>query len=75
MIDSKKKSLYIKGGNISMKQKVLKILEFDKVREQLLEHVSSSLGRAEVERRSPQLILMKSCNDRKKQMKRLKFFV
>src|SRR3954468_11617562 len=49
MIDSRKKSLYIKGGNISMKQKLLKILEFDKVREQLLEHVSSSLGRAEVE--------------------------
>ena len=36
-----------------MKQKVLKILEFDKVREQLLEHVSSSLGRAEVERLIP----------------------
>ena len=36
-----------------MKQKVLKILEFDKVREQLLEHVASSLGRAEVERLMP----------------------
>ena len=53
MIDSRKKSLYIKGGNISMKQKALKIFEFDKVREQLLEHVSSSLGRAEVERLDP----------------------
>ena len=36
-----------------MKQKVLKILEFDKVREQLLEHVASSLGRVEVERLMP----------------------
>ena len=53
MIDSRKKSLYLKGGNISMKQKVLKILEFDKVKEQLLEHVSSSLGRAEAEKLIP----------------------
>ena len=36
-----------------MKQKVLKVLEFDKVKEQLLEHVSSSLGRALAERLSP----------------------
>ena len=40
MIDSRKKSLYLKGGNISMQRKVFKVLEFDKVKEQLLEHVS-----------------------------------
>lgn len=42
-----------KGGNISMQEKVLKVLEFNKVKEQLLEHVSSSLGRAEAERLIP----------------------
>ncbi len=36
-----------------MQQRVLKIFEFDKVKEQLLEHVSSSLGRAEAERLIP----------------------
>ena len=30
-----------------MQQRVLKIFEFDKVKEQLLEHVSSSLGKEE----------------------------
>jgi len=43
----------LKGGNISMQRRVLKILEFDKVKEQLLEHVSSSLGRAVAQRLIP----------------------
>lgn len=33
------------GGFFSMQQRVLKILEFHKVKEQVLEHASSSLGR------------------------------
>lgn len=36
-----------------MQQKVLHVLEFDKVKEQLLEHVSSSLGRELAERLVP----------------------
>lgn len=36
-----------------MQQKVFKILEFDKVKEQLLEHVSSSLGRELTEKLIP----------------------
>ncbi len=44
-IRSKSALLTAKGGNISVQNRVFKVLEFDKVREQLLEHVSSSLGR------------------------------
>jgi DNA mismatch repair protein MutS2 len=42
-----------KGGNISMHQKVLKVLEFTKVKEQLLEHVSSALGKMMAEQLNP----------------------
>ncbi|WP_394233165.1 endonuclease MutS2 [Niallia oryzisoli] len=38
-----------------MQQKVLKVLEFDKVKAQLLEHVSSSLGREQAEKLVPSL--------------------
>jgi DNA mismatch repair protein MutS2 len=36
-----------------VQQRILKILEFDKVKEQLLEHVSSSLGREKIEKLVP----------------------
>jgi DNA mismatch repair protein MutS2 len=42
-----------KGGTISMHERVLKVLEFDKVKEQLLEHVSSTLGRDKVKQLLP----------------------
>ena len=38
-----------------MQERVLKVLEFDKVKEHLLEHVSSSLGREMVERLVPSI--------------------
>ena len=43
MIDSRKKSLYIIRRKYLHEEKVLKVFEFNKVKEQLLEHVSSSL--------------------------------
>ena len=36
-----------------MHKRVLRVLEFDKIKEQLLEHVSSSLGREKVEKLLP----------------------
>lgn len=42
-----------KGGLFPMQQRVLKILEFNKVKEQLLEHVSSSLGEEKVNKLLP----------------------
>jgi DNA mismatch repair protein MutS2 len=42
---AKSLGLTAKGGIISMQERVLKVLEFEKVKEQLLEHVASSLGR------------------------------
>jgi DNA mismatch repair protein MutS2 len=45
--------LTAKGGIISMQERVLKVLEFGKVKEQLLEHVASSLGREMAEKLVP----------------------
>lgn len=41
------------GGNILMQERILKVLEFNKVKEQLLEHVSSALGRRKAEELMP----------------------
>ena len=45
--------LTAKGGIISMQERVLKVLEFEKVKRQLLEHVASSLGREMAEKLVP----------------------
>ena len=50
---AKSLGLTAKGGIISMQERVLKVLEFEKVKEQLLEHVASSLGREMAEKLVP----------------------
>ena len=58
-----------KGGIISMQERVLKVLEFEKVKEQLLQHVASSLGREMAKSLFHQLILKKLSKHRKKRTK------
>ncbi len=56
-----------------MQQKVLKILEFDKVKEQLLEHASSSLGRKKQKDLMPSTDFDEVVRLKKKQTKQRKF--
>lgn len=43
------------GGRILMQERILRVLEFHKVKDQLVEHVSSSLGKRKVESLMPSI--------------------
>lgn len=51
--DTVSSKYFFKGGQILMQERILKVLEFNKVKEQLLEHVSSSLGKRKAENLMP----------------------